>query len=98
MLQHSPGQHAGVLGGTPPVKRDILLFMRGDVGDQRLTHYSRGVRQAFARLSRAGLHANVTAAVPALQAWQPDVPWSQRYRVLVDSYDNLPGNYQQMLS
>jgi hypothetical protein len=33
--------------GTPAVKRDILLFLRGDVGKHRLRGYSNGVRQAL---------------------------------------------------
>lgn len=31
--------------GNPPFTRDILLFLRGDMGFWRAFHYSRGIRQ-----------------------------------------------------
>ena len=44
--------HGSPLLGAEPLARDILLFFRGDVGKERLPHYSRGVRQRLAHLSK----------------------------------------------
>jgi len=43
----------GPLLGAPPLRRDILLFFRGDVGKHRAPNYSRGVRQKLASLAKA---------------------------------------------
>jgi len=37
--------------GNAPRDRDILFFFKGDVGQNRLPHYSRGVRQRLHKLS-----------------------------------------------
>ena len=37
--------------GNAPLDRDILFFFKGDVGQNRLPHYSRGVRQRLYKLS-----------------------------------------------
>ncbi|PNW76519.1 hypothetical protein CHLRE_11g467660v5 [Chlamydomonas reinhardtii] len=39
--------------GFPPYQRDILLYLRGDVGKHRLPNYSRGTRQKLYKLSQA---------------------------------------------
>lgn len=50
-LKH-PGDmvSASPLFGNPERRRDILLLFRGDVGQKRLPHYSRGIRQKLYRL------------------------------------------------
>ncbi len=44
-------RHSPYLGGKGP-PRDILAFMKGDMGQHREKHYSRGIRQALFNLSR----------------------------------------------
>ncbi|GAX80495.1 hypothetical protein CEUSTIGMA_g7933.t1 [Chlamydomonas eustigma] len=44
-------QHSPLIGATP-MKRDILLFFKGDVGLRREAWYSRGIRQRLHRLSQ----------------------------------------------
>ncbi|KAG2501891.1 hypothetical protein HYH03_000389 [Edaphochlamys debaryana] len=39
------------LMGAPPVERDILLYFRGEVGSNRLEHYSRKIRQRMFKLA-----------------------------------------------
>lgn len=43
--------------GHPPVKRDILLYMRGDMGPWRHMCYSRGIRQRLAKWVATAPHA-----------------------------------------
>eukprot|EP00201_Polytomella_parva_P014690 CAMPEP_0175050468 /NCGR_PEP_ID=MMETSP0052_2-20121109/7275_1 /TAXON_ID=51329 ORGANISM="Polytomella parva, Strain SAG 63-3" /NCGR_SAMPLE_ID=MMETSP0052_2 /ASSEMBLY_ACC=CAM_ASM_000194 /LENGTH=861 /DNA_ID=CAMNT_0016314673 /DNA_START=726 /DNA_END=3311 /DNA_ORIENTATION=+ len=38
--------------GFPPMKRDILLYLKGNLGSHRLPWYSRGIRQSLYRLSK----------------------------------------------
>ncbi|GFR42914.1 hypothetical protein Agub_g3913, partial [Astrephomene gubernaculifera] len=48
-----PANHfaSSPLLGAPPLKRDILLYLRGDTGPWRAHWYSRGVRQRLAKLA-----------------------------------------------
>ncbi|KXZ48538.1 hypothetical protein GPECTOR_27g709 [Gonium pectorale] len=39
--------------GAAPLHRDILLYLRGDVGKHRQPHYSRGIRQKLYALHKA---------------------------------------------
>ncbi|EFJ52271.1 acetylglucosaminyltransferase [Volvox carteri f. nagariensis] len=40
--------------GAPPLERDILLYFRGDVGEGRRDHYSRGIRQKLFQFAHWG--------------------------------------------
>ena len=40
--------------GHPAHVRDKLLFFRGDMGEHRLAHYSRGLRQRLGKAAREG--------------------------------------------
>ena len=97
---------AGVFGGRPPQDRDIILFMRGDVGyEHRAATYSRSIRQAYARISKYGLsNASHTTDSSRLnqtseekEAYGAD-SWAVKYRIWVGSNDEVPGEYNDLLS
>jgi len=74
------------------MERDILLFLRGDVGDgARQPQYSRSIRQAYAQLSRRGLPPGATTRDGDTWAW------SEQHRILVGTGEDFPGSYSELL-
>ncbi|KAG2488349.1 hypothetical protein HYH03_013039 [Edaphochlamys debaryana] len=50
-FKHPAHYSSSPLAGAAPMERDILLYLRGDIGKHRLPNYSRGIRQKLYKLA-----------------------------------------------
>jgi hypothetical protein len=74
------------------------LVLRGDIGaGRRESVYSRGIRQAFARFSRAGVPAAAAHAANGSASVPLDVSWATRYRVAIGTGSEVTGDYAGLL-